>query len=43
MGGSHIPEHLFDTEEVKTLWFEINRHIVTMNDLVSLKKEIVSH
>ncbi|KAK0707347.1 isoprenoid synthase domain-containing protein [Lasiosphaeris hirsuta] len=41
MSGGHIPEQLFDTPELKTMWFELNRHIVTMNDVVSLKKEIV--
>lgn len=42
MGGSHIPENIFNTDEVKTLWFELNRHITIFNDMVSLKKEIVS-
>lgn len=40
MSGGHIPQQLFDTPELKTMWFELNRHIVTMNDVVSLKKEI---
>ncbi len=41
MSGKHIPEHLLETVEVRSLWFELNRHIVTMNDIVSLKKEMV--
>lgn len=28
MCGKHIPIELFDTEEMKTMWFELNRHIV---------------
>ncbi|KAM7189916.1 Isoprenoid synthase domain containing protein [Naviculisporaceae sp. PSN 640] len=40
MCGKHIPPELFNTEEMKTMWFELNRHIVAMNDLASLKNEI---
>jgi hypothetical protein len=29
MSGEHIPEHLFDTDEMKTMWLEVNRHVVT--------------
>ncbi|KAM7189240.1 Isoprenoid synthase domain containing protein [Naviculisporaceae sp. PSN 640] len=40
MGNCQIPPHLFDTQDMHSLWFEINRHIVAMNDLASLKKEM---
>ncbi|KAK3380914.1 isoprenoid synthase domain-containing protein [Podospora didyma] len=40
MAGTHIPAELYETEELKTMWFELNRHISAMNDIVSLKKEI---
>ncbi|KAK0642148.1 isoprenoid synthase domain-containing protein [Cercophora newfieldiana] len=40
MSGGHLPESFFDTEEMGSMWYELNRHIVTMNDIVSLKKEL---
>lgn len=42
MSGCHLPEEFLETEEVKRMWYELNRHISTMNDIVSLKKELVS-
>ncbi|KAK4160000.1 isoprenoid synthase domain-containing protein [Cladorrhinum sp. PSN259] len=41
MGGVHLPEEMFEWDELKALWFELNRHIVTLNDMVSFKKEVV--
>jgi len=43
MGGKQIPEHLLTGPEVETMWLEINKHIVILNDVVSLKKEFVGH
>ncbi|KAK0670217.1 isoprenoid synthase domain-containing protein [Cercophora samala] len=40
MSGGHIPPEMFDRPEMKDLWVGINRHIVTLNDLVSFKKEV---
>ncbi|KAK0629375.1 isoprenoid synthase domain-containing protein [Bombardia bombarda] len=40
MCGGHIPERIYDTPELKTLWFELNRHIVILNDLLSLRNEV---
>jgi len=43
MGGKQIPEHLLTGPEVQSMWLEINKHIVILNDVVSLKKEFVRH
>jgi len=43
MSGGHIPAEFFETSEMQSMWYELNRHIVTMNDIVSLKKELVRH
>ncbi|KAK4677532.1 hypothetical protein QC764_404520 [Podospora pseudoanserina] len=40
MSGGNIPPEMFDTPELKELWVGINRHIVTVNDLISFKKEV---
>ncbi|KAK3998261.1 isoprenoid synthase domain-containing protein [Cladorrhinum sp. PSN332] len=29
MAGVHLPEEMYETDEMKALWFELNRHIVT--------------
>jgi len=42
MTGVRLPENLSSRPEIKSMWYELNRHIVIMNDMVSLKKEMVS-
>ncbi|KAK0744566.1 isoprenoid synthase domain-containing protein [Apiosordaria backusii] len=41
MSGGSIPPGMFDRPELRELWVGINRHIVTVNDLISFKKEVV--
>jgi hypothetical protein len=43
MAGGRIPPQLFSTAEIASLWFETNCQVVIVNDLVSLKKEMVRH
>ncbi|KAK3693084.1 isoprenoid synthase domain-containing protein [Podospora appendiculata] len=40
MAGSNIPEHLHETPEIKRAQFELGYHIVALNDIFSLKKEL---
>ncbi|KAK4446887.1 isoprenoid synthase domain-containing protein [Podospora aff. communis PSN243] len=40
MGAARLPQEMLESEEVRVMWYELNRHIVTMNDIVSLKKEL---
>lgn len=37
-----IPQSVHDLEEMRTIWAELCRSVSWVNDLVSLKKEIVS-
>jgi hypothetical protein len=41
MSGEYMPEHLLETVGVQSPYSELNRHVATMNDIVSPKKEIV--
>ncbi|KAK4201222.1 isoprenoid synthase domain-containing protein [Triangularia verruculosa] len=43
MSGRSIPPEMFDRPELRELWVGINRHIVTVNDLISLKKEVLKY
>ncbi|KAK5662826.1 hypothetical protein OQA88_6237 [Cercophora sp. LCS_1] len=40
MIGITIPDFLRDDENIKTMWFELNRNVSYVNDMVSLKKEL---
>lgn len=37
-----IPQEVHDLEEMRTIWAELCRTVSWVNDLISLKKEIVS-
>ncbi|KAK3315699.1 isoprenoid synthase domain-containing protein [Apodospora peruviana] len=40
MCGNTIPEELFEKPQMSDMWTELNKQIVCLNDLVSLKNEV---
>ncbi|KAK4187687.1 isoprenoid synthase domain-containing protein [Podospora australis] len=40
MSGGNIPDCIFGTKQLETVWLELNRHVVILNDLVSFRKEV---